>query len=110
MLNSFLKNPQNQSAQQLVILTEEQLKNFVEEIVTQTLEKIASAKKDDSDILITRKEACKILDRNPTTLWRWNRDGILKPASRSNKRIMYRKGDVEKILYGKSKLMDNDDE
>lgn len=70
----------------------DELKNFTNQIQTSTI-----PDKDESDILLTREEASKILKVSYTTLFNWNKDGIL-PIEKLGKRVYYPKSRIMKKL------------
>lgn len=47
----------------------------------------------ESDTLLTREEASRLLKVSFPTLWKWNKDGILK-AKKMGKKVFYNKEDV----------------
>ena len=44
-------------------------------------------------------EVARICDVTKNTLWRWDRDGYLKPVH-VGRRLFYKKSDVDKLLNG----------
>ena len=54
---------------------------------------------EDPDQLITKAEACHLLDRCESTLSKWAQRGILVPIRRGGQ-LYYRKGDVAKMYNG----------
>lgn len=76
------------------------LKEFAEEIIRQTEERLAEAKKKASaEKYLTAKEAAKVLGVSAPTLWRWNNDGYLRHVKRGTK-VYYKSSDVEAIMRG----------
>ena len=61
----------------------------------------ASIVQQQAEEFISKAEAMKLLGKSETTLWKYNRVGLLKYAKRGG-RIWYRKQDVLDILYGKN--------
>lgn len=49
---------------------------------------------------ITREETAKLLHVDFSTLWRWNKLGILRPNKIGPRRVMYKYSDVLKKLNG----------
>ena len=49
---------------------------------------------------ITREETSKLLHVDYSTLWRWNKLGILRPNKVGPRRVMYKYSDVLKKLNG----------
>lgn len=90
--------------QQLIVLTEEQLKQVIAETVKAEidegvsnlirLEPKAPAK---PDILLTRKEAASFLGVSLPTLNSWTKDGIIK-GYRINSRVRYKRVELEEAL------------
>lgn len=58
-----------------------------------------SVSADDPDQLITKAEACHLLDRCASTLSKWAERGILMPIRRGGQ-LYYRKSDVIKMYNG----------
>ena len=54
---------------------------------------------NDDDQLITKAEACHLLDRCDSTLSKWAQRGILVPVRRGGQ-LYYRKADVMKMVSG----------
>lgn len=59
---------------------------------------LSSSEKDDEQ-LITKAEACHLLDRCDSTLSKWAQRGILVPIRRGGQ-LYYRKADVMKMYNG----------
>lgn len=60
---------------------------------------LLSSSDRDEDLLITKAEACHLLDRCASTLSKWAERGILIPSRRGGQ-LYYRKGDVMKMYKG----------
>lgn len=58
-----------------------------------------SVSADDPDQLITKAEACHLLDRCASTLSKWAERGILMPIRRGGQ-LYYRKSEVLKMYNG----------
>ena len=54
----------------------------------------------DDERFITREETAKLLHVDYSTLWRWNKLGLLCPNKVGPRRIMYKYSDVLKKLNG----------
>lgn len=54
----------------------------------------------DDERFITRKETSKLLHVDYSTLWRWNKLGLLCPNKVGPRRVMYKYSDVLKKLNG----------
>lgn len=55
----------------------------------------------DDERFITREETAKRLHVDYSTLWRWNKLGLLRPNKVGPRRVMYKYSDVLKKLNGK---------
>lgn len=71
----------------------EQLKNQVH-LLTKNLDLESS----NEDEYLTQEQACKLLNRNPTTLWRYRKSKTLKYYRLAGVGIRYKKGDVINLL------------
>jgi len=56
------------------------------------------ASKKEEEEYISRKRAAEILHVDESTLWRWDRDGILKPHKVGKRRTLYKTEDVMNVL------------
>ena len=54
----------------------------------------------DDERFITREETAKLLHVDYSTLWRWNKLGLLTPNKVGPRRVMYKYSDVLKKLNG----------
>ena len=54
----------------------------------------------DDERFITREETAKLLHVDYSTLWRWNKLGLLRPNKVGPRRVMYKYSDVLKKLNG----------
>lgn len=57
----------------------------------------------DEERFITREETSKLLHVDYSTLWRWNKMGLLRPNKVGPRRVMYKYSDVLKKLNGEGK-------
>ncbi|MFI3259642.1 MAG: helix-turn-helix domain-containing protein [Rikenellaceae bacterium] len=46
---------------------------------------------------LTATEVCEILKVNKTTLWRWNKNGVL-PHNKVGKKRLYRQSEIDRLL------------
>jgi excisionase family DNA binding protein len=79
----------------------EMLEAFVSNIVEATAKKIVTlqnAEKAQHDLSVN--EACELFNVTKGTLWRWNRDGYLKPIKVGG-RCYYKQSEVNVILERK---------
>ena len=58
----------------------------------------------DDERFITREETAKLLHVDYSTLWRWNKLGLLRPNKVGPRRVMYKYSDVLKKLNGEGNL------
>ncbi len=65
---------------------------------------VLQTSKEDEDQLITQKEACKLLGRDETTLYRYRKNKILPYMRLAGVGIRYKKADVLNLL----KTVNND--
>lgn len=54
----------------------------------------------DKERFITRGEAARLLYVDLSTLWRWNKTGILRSKKVGQRRVMYKYSDVLDLLNG----------
>lgn len=54
----------------------------------------------DKERFITRGEAARLLHVDLSTLWRWNKTGILRSKKVGQRRVMYKYSDVLDLLNG----------
>ncbi|MBP5392303.1 MAG: hypothetical protein J6Y59_00620 [Bacteroidaceae bacterium] len=57
----------------------------------------------DDERFITREETAKLLHVDYSTLWRWNKLGLLRPNKVGPRRVMYKYSDVLKKLNGEGR-------
>ena len=58
----------------------------------------------DDERFITREETAKLLHVDYSSLWRWNKLGLLRPNKVGPRRVMYKYSDVLKKLNGEGNL------
>ncbi len=75
------------------------LLNFAETLVKQTADEVETRLKEQNkpDELLTRQQVAEMLGVTLTTLWHYNRKGIL-PTIKIGNKVRYRRSDVEKAL------------
>lgn len=88
------------NAQQLYIMTADDLTEHTREIVRETVEMLM-ADKDTADVstqsdMLTAKEAIATLRISQTTLWKLEKKGKLIPV-RIGRRIFFRRDSIERI-------------
>jgi hypothetical protein len=85
-----------------LLLTEEQIEALVNSVVTRAIEaleeKEALTRKDD-DRLVRQAEAAAMLDVHKSTLWHYQRRGLLTPLKQGG-RTMYRLSEINELKKG----------
>ena len=101
--NSILGN-------QLVVMSRADLHALVEKMASNMIAmRVEDKNTHESDVcpvvhdderFITREETAKLLHVDYSTLWRWNKLGLLRPNKVGPRRVMYKYSDVLKKLNG----------
>lgn len=101
--NSILGN-------QLVVMSRADLDALVEKMASNMIAmRVEDKNTHESDVcpvvhdderFITREETAKQLHVDYSTLWRWNKLGLLRPNKVGPRRVMYKYSDVLKKLNG----------
>jgi hypothetical protein len=92
---------------QLVVMSREDFDNLVNE-AAQNMVAAQTKRNDysewlnlpDGDRFISREEASELLRVDFSTLWRWNKSGLLRCKKVGPRRVMYKYSDVLKKLNG----------
>jgi hypothetical protein len=106
---------------QLVVMTRADLDYLVNKAVNDAVGKVLYQKQatvcatpaltvssdGSEDRFLTREEASKLLHVDYSTLWRWNRDGLLQTVKAGPRRVMYRYHDVMEVLGNSRKASIN---
>lgn len=88
-------------SQVIIQVTADALKTVVEEMYRKVEERAkAECEQLREKATITRKDACEILGVAPSTLWRWNKEGYLKPV-RIGAKVLYKRSDIDRLLSNK---------
>ena len=105
--NSILGN-------QLVVMSRADLDALVEKMASNMIAmRVEDKSTHESDVcpvvhdderFITREETAKLLHVDYSTLWRWNKLGLLRPNKVGPRRVMYKYSDVLKKLNGEGNL------
>ncbi|MCT3906597.1 helix-turn-helix domain-containing protein [Elizabethkingia anophelis] len=84
---------------QFVQTTPDELENLIKESVKDVLEKIESnlANTSEQEKILTRSETARLLDIDPSSLWRWTKKGKIKAFGIEN-RVYYYLSDINKAL------------
>ena len=84
-----------------ITVSAEDLRVFFAEVAQQVInqEKAAQAAKNDVEML-NQAQVCSYLGVSKATVWRWEKIGYLRPATRMGARPMYLKSEIEKLKKG----------
>ena len=96
-IQDLLSNGANVS----ITVSAEDLRVFFAEVAQQVInqEKAAQAAKNDVEML-NQAQVCSYLGVSKATVWRWEKIGYLRPATRMGSRPMYNKTDIEALKRG----------
>ena len=95
MFIAFIDSVSERVAERICSRIEERLQQSQRSTQSSSL----SLSTEDPDQLITKAEACHLLDRCASTLSKWAERGILMPIRRGGQ-LYYRKSDVMKMYNG----------
>ena len=95
MFIAFIDSVSERVAERICSRIEERLQQNQRSTQSSSL----SLSTEDPDQLITKAEACHLLDRCASTLSKWAERGILMPIRRGGQ-LYYRKSDVIKMYNG----------
>lgn len=88
---------QDNSIGGVFFITADQLEQYGMAVAQKVLEKFkASTTNDPTADLLTVDDVSKRLHINRVTIWRWERDGYLKPKKIGRKKY-YRQSDIERL-------------
>ncbi|MCL1690007.1 DNA-binding protein [Elizabethkingia anophelis] len=84
---------------QFVQTTPDELENLIKESVRDELEKMKSnlSSTSEQEKILTRSETARLLDIDPSSLWRWTKKGKIKAFGIEN-RVYYYLSDINKAL------------
>lgn len=81
-----------------LFVSEDELKKIVGDVLTDERKRIEAEKNKANEVAcLSRSEVASMLSVTYTTLWRWARDGYLKPK-KVGRRVLYLRSDVEQII------------
>lgn len=89
-----MSNLQNAQGNTLLVVSREDLQQVVTNAVENTLQRIESEKQD---ALIPAAKAREMLCVDKSTLWRWNKSGLLQPV-RIGGKVMYKNSDICRLI------------
>lgn len=76
------------------MMTSDEWTNFFRKSIADALMSLKSEKKD---FLVSRARACELLEKDPSTLYRWEKSGYLVPVVRRGRTILYSSKDLERL-------------
>lgn len=76
-------------------VTATDLKEFALSLIDEAKRQLEAKPKEDKEL--TAAQAAKALGISTNSLWRWERDGYLKPASRVGKRPIYLQSQIDEL-------------
>ena len=84
-----------------ITVSADDLRTFFAEVAQQVInqEKAAQAAKNDVEML-NQAQVCSYFGVSKATVWRWEKIGYLRPATRMGARPMYLKSEIEKLKKG----------
>ena len=84
-----------------ITVSADDLRTFFAEVAQQVINqaKAAQAAKNDVEML-NQAQVCSYLGVSKATVWRWEKIGYLRPATRMGARPMYLKSEIEKLKKG----------
>ena len=96
-----IKDLLNNGANVSITVTADDLRVFLAEVAQEVMnkEKAAQAAKNDVEML-NQAQVCSYLGVSKATVWRWEKIGYLRPATRMGSRPMYNKTDIEALKRG----------
>ena len=91
----------NNGANVSITISADDLRTFLTEVAQEVMnkDKAAEAAKNDVEML-NQAQVCSYLGVSKATVWRWEKIGYLRPATRMGARPMYLKSEIEKLKKG----------
>lgn len=91
---------------QLVVMTRAELDALLQDAIAASRSLVPEPVKEEvlpsmADEYVTRQQAAKILHLDVSSLWRLEKAGRLVPCRASDRRVLYRKTDLETYLKSK---------
>ena len=82
-------------------ISAKELRMFLQEIVRQEIDKDKEIEAAKNDVeMLNQAQVCSYLGVSKATVWRWEKIGYLRPATRMGARPMYLKSEIEKLKKG----------
>lgn len=78
-------------------VTAEQLKEFALHVVNECKEAALAVENPKEDVRLSQDEACTYLHKAKATIWRWNKNGYLKPDGYLGTQPYYYKSTLDNL-------------
>ena len=96
----------NNTMGQLVVMSKADLNALLQDTIAVSRSMASDSVKEEvlpsmADEYVTRQQAAKILHLDVSSLWRLEKSGRLVPCRASDRRVLYRKADLEAYLNSK---------
>ncbi len=75
-------------------MTKEDWQTFIAKSINDALDARMLEKRD---VLIPRKRAAELLDKDVSTLYRWEKSGYLRPVARRGRSVLYSSRDLARM-------------
>ena len=79
--------------------------SLVRKVRTEVEEELERRRVEYGDVLVPKEEVVRMLGVDPSTLWRWEHAGYLRPV-RIGVKVKYRKGDLDKLMRSREAAQD----
>ena len=101
-----MANNNNNTMGHLVVMTKADLDALLQDAIAASRSLALEPVKEElppsmADDYVTRQQAAKILHLDVSSLWRLEKAGRLVPCRASDRRVLYRKADLEAYLNSK---------
>lgn len=96
----MIKNLINEDNDIQIVIRSSQLEELADMLWKRMQEKNREREETERNRTISKAKACEMLEKDPTTLWRWEKEGYLTPVKVGG-RTNYRLGDIQDIIDGK---------
>lgn len=83
----------------LQVVNANDLKQSIQEVVNESIERYFATKQEDK--FLTISQVAKRLNVSKPTLWRWDKEGVLKKVKIGNK-VFYSLNNVNEIMEGRA--------
>lgn len=90
---------------QFVVITKSDFMDIVGEMaksIAQAAEEHREITVQDEDRYLSRKEVSEMLQVDYSTLWRWNKTGVLHNHKKGERGVLYLESEVRQFIAGKN--------